>query len=140
MPSVHDNYLYGYEFDARTSTLVLRTCYPHNTPAEFTDVWFYDVWTHHVESVLGHDIIFDIEDSGIDQEVNSFGDLFKRLKEYGWPRTEGAEDSLPDLVQRHGLKVWHIASSYGVAGFVVARSMVLASDREHSRLEPPSQP
>lgn len=80
--SVHDNNIYGYEFDARTSTLVLRTHYKDSRVAtEYTDVWFEDVWCHHLEGVLGHDILFGIDDDwGLDVMLDNFGDLFDRLK------------------------------------------------------------
>jgi len=139
VPSVHDNHLYGYEFDARSSTLVLRTCFPHATPEEFTDVWFYDVWTHHIESVLGHDILFDIEDSDVTNELDRFGDLFTRLECSGWPRLEGADDRLSDIAHRHELRVWHISSSYGISGFVVARRIERINSAEYRRLDPPVQ-
>lgn len=139
VPSVHDNHLYGYEFDARTSTLVLRTRFPHTTPEEFTDVWFYGVWTHHIESVLGHDILFDIENSDVANELERFGDLFTRLECHGWPKLEKLDDRLSDIVERHKLRIWHIASSYGISGFVVAYRIEKITSTECRRLFPPAQ-
>ena len=129
MLSVHDNHLYKYEFDARTSRLVLRTRFLQSTPEEFTDVWFHEVWTHHIESVLGHDIIFDIEESEVSHELQSYGDLFARLERHGWPPLERG-DSLPSVIERQGLRIWNLHSSYGVSGFVVAKRMELVAAAE----------
>ena len=118
---VHDNHLYAYEFDSRTSTLIMRTMYPHSVPPEFTDVWFTGVWCHHLECVLGHDIIFDMDGSDIQREVEMNPDLFERLKNHGWPRTERLAETIFEVIDRLQLRVWHIHSSYGLDGFVVAR-------------------
>jgi hypothetical protein len=122
---IHDNNLYRYEFDARTSTLVLRTHYQENgVVSEHTDVWFENVWCHHIEGVLGHDILFGIDDWGLDVALKNFGDLFERLKtQVGWPPVDWRKETLHEAVARLGLRVWLIHSSYGVQGFVGAREM-----------------
>lgn len=141
MPSVHDNYLYAYAYDARTSVLVLRTVYPHTQPEEFTDVWFTGVWTHHIESVLGNDIVFDVAESDAALEQKTFRSVFDRLKNYGWPNTERAGETFADLVTRKQLRVWHLSSSYGAEGFVVAKDrMILHRESGSPGLEPPSTP
>lgn len=136
MPSVHDCHLYGYEFDARNSTLVLRTCRPHDEPAEFTEVWFHEVWTHHLECILGHDILQGVDEAEVAGVMGEFGDLFARLECHGWPRRERADESLPEVVRRKGLRVWLLSSSYGVAGFVVAGRMVMREAGGRGRLAP----
>jgi hypothetical protein len=125
--SVHDNNIYSYEFDSRTSTLVLRTVYHAHAIVEHTDVWFLDVWCHHFENILGGDIIFDIEDSTVDLELERYGDLFSRLRNYGWPRVDWNKETLQEAVARRELRVWNIGSSYGIAGFVIAKEMRMTS-------------
>jgi hypothetical protein len=137
---IHDNNLYRYEFDARTATLVLRTHYQENdVVSEYTDVWFLDVWCHHLEGVLGDDILFGIDDWGLDVALENFGDLFDRLKEQvGWPPVDWRKESLHEAVARMNLHVWTIHSSYGLQGFVIAKEMrILSSKEEAPRLTVP---
>ena len=137
---VHDNHLYAYEFDSRTSTLILRTAYPHSDPPEFTDVWFLDVWCHHVECILGGDIIFDIDDSDLVTERTHFESLFDRLKNQGWPPIEKIGESFDAVILRHSLRVWHISSSYGIDGFVIARERRTVQNQSEApqKLLPPA--
>lgn len=138
--SVHDNHLYKYEFDSRTSTLVLRTVF-NVEPNEFTDVWFLDVWCHHLEGVLGGDIIDRTAEWGLDYELKQFVDLFDRLKnQVGWPPVDWNKETFHEAVARRNLRVWHINSNYGVDGFVIAKEMRMFNrDAEAPRLTLPLQ-
>jgi hypothetical protein len=140
--SVHDNNIYSYEFDSRTRNLVLRTMFTAVEPNEFIDVWFLNVWCHHVEGILGGDIIERIAEWGLDYELKNFGDLFERLKyQVGWPPVDWNKETLPEAVARLNLRVWHINPSYGMEGFVIAKEMrMVDTGREAPRLLPPGQP
>jgi hypothetical protein len=126
--SVHDNNIYRYEFDSRTRNLVLRTVFTVPKPNEFTDVWFLNVWCHHLEGILGGDIICDLCEWGLDYELKQYGDLFDRLKnQIGWPPVDWNKETLHETVARMNLRVWHINSSYGVDGFVIAKEMKMVT-------------
>ena len=129
---VHDNHLYAYEFDSRTSTLIMRTMYPHSDPPEFTDVWFADVWCHHLECVLGGDIIFDMDGSDLQREIETNPELFERLAKHGWPQIEKLNDSIAEVIERRQLKVWHILSCYGIDGFVIARERMTFENQQET--------
>ena len=129
---VHDNNLYAYEFDSRTSVLVMRTMYPHADPREYTDVWFTGVWCHHLECVLGGDIIFDMEGSDLRREMEINPGLFERLKNQGWPRIEKRGETIDELIERRQLRVWHIQSSYGLDGFVIARERLTFQNQQEA--------
>ncbi|QIF03031.1 hypothetical protein [Roseimicrobium sp. ORNL1] len=139
--SVHDNNIYSYEFDSRSRNLVLRTVFKFTEPHEFTDVWFLDVWCHHLEGVLGGDIIERIVEWGLDYELKNFGDLFDRLKnQIGWPPVDWNKETLHEAVARLNLRVWHINPSYGMEGFVIAKEMrMVGREAEAPPLTPPLQ-
>ncbi|HRH98559.1 MAG TPA: hypothetical protein PLB55_21635 [Prosthecobacter sp.] len=108
--------------------------YPHSDPVEFTDVWFTDVWCHHLECVLGGDIIFDMDGSDLRREIETNPDLFDRLKHHGWPKTEKMNESIEDVIERRQLSVWHILSSYGLDGFVIARERLTFENQQETPL------
>jgi hypothetical protein len=125
MLSVHDNICRGYRFSGVRRQLVLETEYPCGSEKEGrqSDIIFEGVWCHHLESVQEGNIIFDIEEVSLGQVEHEFAGVFERLRNYGWPRLENQDDSLAGLVRRHQLCVYRIGSSYGMEGFVVAKSV-----------------
>lgn len=125
MLSIHDNTCSGYRFCGVARRLVLETGYPYGIgkDGKKTDVIFEGVWCHHLESVQSGNIIFDIEPVELSQVEQEFHGLFERLKNYGWPRLELKQDSLPEMIGRHRLNVYRIGSSYGMEGFVIAESV-----------------
>ena len=124
MLSVHDNTCSGYRFSGVERQLVLETEYPCGSDKEGqrSDIVFDGVWCHHLESVQDGNIIFDIEEVDIAQVESEFRCVFDRLKNYGWPHLETKNDTLPEIIERHDLIVYRIHTSYGLEGFVVAKS------------------
>lgn len=125
MLSVHDNTCAGYRFSGVDRQLILETEYPSGSEKEGqrSDIVFDEVWCHHLESVQEGNTIFDIEEVDLAQVENEFRDVFVRLKNHGWPRLEKRNDTFSAVVERHQLSVYRIGSSYGLDGFVVAKSV-----------------
>ena len=125
MLAIHDNVCSGYRFQGEIRRLVLETEYPSGAAGECrkTEVIFEGVWCHHLESVQEGNIIFDIRPIELPELEREFYDLLKRLKNYGWPRMELMQDSLSAIIERKGLKIYRISSSYGMEGFVMAETV-----------------
>jgi hypothetical protein len=125
MLSVHDNTCSGYRFSGVDRQLILETEFPCGSEKEGqrSDIVFDGVWCHHLESAQEGNTIFDIEEVDLAQVENEFRGVFDRLRNYGWPRLETKDDTLPAVVERHQLSVYRIGSSYGIEGFVVAKSV-----------------
>jgi hypothetical protein len=137
-PSIHDNRVISYEVDGERRRIVLHTRFDDRDPVEHTDLIFEGVLAYH----FGHDnfgnILFGVEELPIPQLVGAWRALFEEGSRYAWP---GSWNESPDAAighfQANGAKAFEISSSYGLAGWVVAKSHRLErvgglSNRGHS--------
>ena len=132
--SVHDNWLYAQAVDHQRRRIVLYTVFPHVEPWEYTDVVFTGVVAHHFErQQFGDDgeapanVLFDVDEVtdplGL---LAEYEDLLMRTKGWAWPVDEYG--SLDDLVSRlagAGARCFAVVGTWGVHGFVFARTMEL---------------
>lgn len=123
--SVHDNFVSGYSVDCEGRRIVLHMVFRDREPFEYTDVVFQDVFAHRFEHVLEGNILFDVEEVDVENFVEGEGELFAKSWRYGWPSFEYDGD-LPQLVRSMraaSARVFAVSSSYGLSGWVVARSV-----------------
>jgi hypothetical protein len=122
--SVHDNQVYALVVDFDGRRVVLHTTYRGTEPPEFTDVVFQDVLTHYFEHALPGNILYDVEEVGIDQFVLGNGPLFETSWRYAWPPIEygGNLDTLAAGLAARSTRAYSISSSYGLSGWVLAGS------------------
>ena len=122
--SVHDNILLGYDVDSQRKRIVFRTEYPHTEEKQKTDVIFEDVKAYHFEGDLFSTIIFDIEEIEPATAMKQIPEVFERRAKHGWPQGwEKKKESFEEFASRLDLKAYWIQSSYGLDGFVLAKSM-----------------
>jgi hypothetical protein len=135
MLSVHDNTCSGYRFSGVDRQLILETEYPSGSEKEGqrSDIVFDGVWCHHLEAVQEGNIIFEIEEVDLARVEIEFRGVFDRLKNYGWPRLEAKNDTLSEVIERHQLNVYRIGTSYGLEGFVFAKSVSQTNSEQAGR-------
>jgi hypothetical protein len=122
--SVHDNILLAYTVDLKKREIVFQTEYPHDPP-EFTDVIFsgVDCYSFKHDSVLGT-IIFDFEDATPLGIYDDFGTELIAGIPWGWPGDWAkTRESAAEFFAEEGIKAWYLASSLGMTGWILARSM-----------------
>ena len=125
--SVHDNNIYAYAVLCERRRLILYTQFMDGAKQEYTDVIFDGVVAHHFQDVPAGNILFQVEEVDVEDIVRGWSDLFADRKNYGWPNDidyDGTEQLLTTLRQR-GARGFEISSSYGLHGWVLARSKVL---------------
>lgn len=123
-PSIHDSLLIGYEVDGTARRIVLHTM-PHQGGGEVpVDVIFESVAAYHFEGDCLHNIIFDIAETEA-REVVGDGTAFReRHRICGWPRDWNSRAEGPaEFFARENLKVFAISCSYGMTGWVAAKSV-----------------
>ena len=124
MPSIHDSLLIGYEVDGRGRRIVLHTV-PHQGGGEVPiDVIFEGVGAYHLEGDCLQNIIFDIVETSA-QEVVGDGRAFRERHRWcGWPRDWDSRTEEPAaFFAKHELKIFALTCSYGITGWVAARSV-----------------
>jgi len=120
---VHDSLVYAVLVECERRIVTLFTAYPHWEPTELTDVVFTGVLAHHFRHVLEGNILDEI----VAVEVNAFvgehaGD-FDRASKWGWPPDYTAADAFRESLRVGGFQPYEISSSYGMSGWVIARSL-----------------
>lgn len=133
--SVHDNHLFAYEVDSRSQRIILRTEYAYGEePFERTDVIFEGVIDHYFRNTILPSIVFDVEEADTqlliarDKAVIDMGH-----KIGGWPSFwKNTVDEMVAAISEVGCRIYEISSSYGLDGWVVARSCEFgpANERE----------
>ena len=118
--SVHDNILESYLVDAKNARITFCTRY---YDGEKTDVIWEGVLAYHFESDVFHSILFDIDEVEALSCFDEYRQLFDRLKNYGWPASNYQNrEELGEILASQSIQGWRIRSSYGIEGFVWAKT------------------
>ena len=122
--SIHDNHVLGYSVDQARRELLIRTEFrDRGLPYERTNLRFTGVFGYLLLDSLGG-ILFDVKEVPVEDVASEYESFFTWGRPDGWPGTWIlGEDSLPQCLQKHHLRVWRIASSIGFDGFVFAQSL-----------------
>jgi len=122
-PSVHDNHLIAYTVLQNEKRIVMQTTSPYRKPHQFVDVIFEDVLAYYFEHDVFGCILFDVCEIDtatlLKEEAARFED-----GRWMWPRGwEREKESLETYVGRIGVVAFEVSSSYGMSGWVLAKSM-----------------
>jgi hypothetical protein len=122
--SIHDNHVYGYSVDCEGRQLTLHTAFTDCDPVEYTDVIFRDVFAHRFEHVLAGNILFDVQEIELTALVQDNAELLAESWRYGWPPFDYGGDlaKLVSSMRAASARAFAVNSSYGLSGWVVARS------------------
>jgi hypothetical protein len=101
----------------------MHTRFEDREPIEHTDLIFEGVLAYRFENDNFGNILFGVEELPVSQLVASHRSLFEEGVKYAWP---GPWNTSPEASVQHfeseGAKAFEISSSYGLAGWVVAKS------------------
>jgi hypothetical protein len=94
------------------------------------------VVAHRFEHVLPGNVLFDVEDANVAAVVHENERLFADSWRYGWPPVEYRGDlgALVDALCASEVHAYAICSSYGLSGWVLARSCERVSRAEAARV------
>jgi hypothetical protein len=139
--SIHDNIIYGYlvKCDDLTSPVYKLTLFTEyhgpEDQTEYVDVVFSNVVTHQFESVTSRTVLFDIEETSPLQVYEQNLELFKRLKDYGWPFLYKDRENLFRILGEMKMRAFLLHSSCGLEGWVWSGNMELIARSERKRFE-----
>ena len=120
---VHDNRILSYQVDFENEILTLKTQYNTDEIHEKTDVIFTGYLTHIFYNADKHSIIFDIEEYPLNSFLENEYELLEEQKNYCWPINYETTNDLINYFQSNTYKVFSVASSYGLYGYVLAKEM-----------------
>lgn len=129
MPSLHDSLIVGYSVDGVARTLVLRTT-PHQGAGGHFEVRFEGLVTYHLEGDCLQNIVLEIREAPADAVVRE-SEAAERHRLYGWPPGwDPKRESLAAFVARQGARFFEVSCSYGMGGWVAARTMDVVARQE----------
>jgi hypothetical protein len=124
--SVHDNDVAGLTVSCEDRAVVLHTIFRGKEPHERTDIIFSGVEAYYLTGDNMHSILFDVVVTPIDKLLQDFSAEFEDGIQHFWPGPwNKSVQSCRDHFKKHECGGWRIASSYGMDGFVIAKSMEL---------------
>lgn len=120
--SVHDAFVYAYSVDCEGQRLVLHTRYQHVTPHRLADIVFGGVLAHRFDHALPGNILFGVEEYGLEQLVRENAELFAESWRWGWPPIEyrGDLDALIAAPRAASMRAYDVGASFGLSGWVIA--------------------
>ena len=128
--TAHDHIIEKYQVNFKDKTLVVETRYfddrfPENMINEKTDIVFSQYLTHVFGSAMSGTVIFDIKERPLSHFLKSEKITLEISKSSAWPMWYETEEELCSFLQENEFKAFHIGSSYGLNGWVIAKNMEL---------------
>lgn len=123
--TLHNNHLFAYEVYSRARTIILRTEYAYGEqPSQQTDAIFEGVLDHHFQNPVLPSIILDVEEADTQGTITCNKELIDQgYQTSGWPSFwRDTVVGMVEAISEAGCKTFEISSSYGLNGWVVAKS------------------
>lgn len=119
--NIIDSHIYKYTVDFEKQELILNT---KNETKEYIDIVFSDLAAYLFEDTITGCIILDLEEWPVDDVIDYLGeDYFLDHKKYDWPFEYKDLADLKTKIAKRGLNIFNLASSYGMSGFIIAKSV-----------------
>lgn len=123
--SIHDNFLLGYEVDATKRQITLKTEFRER--GEFTNVVFSGVEVYRFENDSFGTILSEIVETDPQALLaEQWMSMEAGYRQSGWPGPWAASrESAKSYLAKTKARAFHVESSVGLSGWVLASSMQL---------------
>lgn len=129
--SAHDNVLVAYEVRCAQREICLHTENRERQPAARTDITFFGVEGYHLCSDNFATIIFDVAEIPIDDILSEYKAMFEEGVAFCWPGPwNKSEAAAKAHLNERGIRAFSLSSSYGMNGWILAKSMAMNSRNE----------
>ena len=117
--NLHDNRVLRYctDFEAHTLHMDTRTEAGENVSVHFTGLL-----AHWFENVIQDNILFGMDEITADVFFKQYKEMLDRTVSYGFPACCSVEE-LRERMDREHIRIFVIASSLGLCGFVLAQEV-----------------
>lgn len=123
--NIQDNQVFKYTVDFEKRELVLNT---RSEAKVLTDIVFSNVAAYLFEDTIMGCTILDLEEWPVEDFIDYLGqDYLSNHQKYDWPFEYKDLDDLKRKIATKGITIYNLASSYGMSGFVLAKSVKYVS-------------
>lgn len=119
---MHDDYIVAYSVNLEEKNIIIQTY--NNIKKKQGKICFSEVLTHSFKCILDYNIIFDIQECEISTFCRDNHEELIKMQEYCWPVNYQTEQELVELLINNNYKYIKINSSYGMYGWVLAKSVM----------------
>ena len=123
LPSLHEYAVDTYRVDGERRTIRFSLRAPENSSNRrgSSELLFSDVEGYLFERDLDTAIVLAAEELPLDTFLTENEGYFAHESQWGWPQFwRGSADLTAAWLASRGCRVWRIATSYGLSGWVVA--------------------
>lgn len=120
---MHDDYIVGYSVNLKEKSVIINTY--NASKKKQGKIHFLEVLTHSFECVLDYNQLLNIYECEISRFVNDNRDELMKLAGCCWPIVYQTEQELITFLITNEYKYLKIDSSYGMSGWVLAKSYQL---------------
>ena len=113
---IHDSRILSYTVNFNKKTLLLRLL---DNQEHCHEVNFFGVLTHSFENILLSNIVFDIEESSVENFFEENEQLILKGQQYCWPVEFNDGTDLICILSKKKLRYYKIYSSFGLDGWIL---------------------
>ncbi len=117
---MHDDCIVAYNVNLEEKVVVIQTY--NNTKKKQGKIYFSEVLTHSFKCIIDYNIISDIEECEISNFFIENQEELKKMEGHCWPIDYQTERELIIFLRNNGYKYIRVNSSYGMFGWILAKS------------------
>lgn len=117
---MHDDYIVTYSVNLKEKYIIIQIYNSNNNKQK--KIIFSDVLTHCFKCIIDYNIILDIQEYEISSFVKDNQEELIEMKGHCWPIDYQTEQELINFLVSNEYKYIKINSSYGMFGWVLAKS------------------
>lgn len=117
---MHDDCIVAYSVNLEEKNIVIQTY--NSMKKRQGKIYFFEVLTHLFKGTIDYNILLDIQECDISFFYNDNKEQIIKMKDYGWPIVYQTEQELIDFLRANEYKYIKICSSYGMDGWILAKS------------------
>jgi hypothetical protein len=126
--NVQDNQVFKYTVDFEKQELVLNT---RSEAKELTDIVFSDLAAYLFEDTIMGCTILDLDEWPVEDFISYLGENYlMEHQKYDWPFEFSDVADFKSKVTENKITIYNLASSYGMSGFVLAKSVKFVAKKK----------
>lgn len=123
---MHDDCIVAYNVNLQEKYIVIQTY--NSDKKKRSKHKFSEVLTHSFKCIVNSNIIYDIQESEIGAFISENKDELIKMKGYCWPVDYKSEKDLIEFLNSNAYKYIKIYSSYGMYGWILAKSYEIETE------------
>ena len=123
MESFHDNEIIRYEVNLREREVIIYTQIRKDSNTIRFKIVFSNVIAHLFENELPGSIILELRKDSLGDFIRENKEILNSMREFLWPVDYDTFEELQEILLDAGYRYYSIISSYGLCGWILAKTV-----------------